>query len=125
MKTEQENKLPESGEILQASPSCSLAGSGFSVGESGVTVEQVPGDISYSTVYHSQPELISTFVKKDSIELIYKQEVEPIFATFLKMNMNPIVYKVIYSCKNGKWHESERIYGEIIPATEEYYEFNE
>lgn len=123
MKTEQENKLPESGEILQASSSCSVGGSGFSIGESGVTVEQVPGGISYSIVYHPEPELISTLVKKDSIELIYKQEVEQIFETFL--NMKPIVYKVIYSCKNGKWHESERIYGEIIPATEEHYEFNE
>lgn len=33
------------------------------------------------------------------------------------------VFKIIYSCKDGNWNKSERIYGEIIPATEETYKF--
>jgi hypothetical protein len=33
------------------------------------------------------------------------------------------VYKIIYSIEEGKWKRSEPIYGKIIPATEESYEF--
>lgn len=31
------------------------------------------------------------------------------------------VYKVIYSCRGGKWHKSEKIYGKIVPPTKETY----
>jgi hypothetical protein len=31
------------------------------------------------------------------------------------------VYKVIYSCRGGKWHKSEKIYGKIVPPSKETY----
>lgn len=35
------------------------------------------------------------------------------------------VFKVIFSCVDGKWHKSERIYGDIIPASKESYKFDD
>jgi len=33
------------------------------------------------------------------------------------------VFKIVYSCVNGKWNKSDRIYGNIISAQDEGYEF--
>lgn len=64
--------------------------------------------------------LIETIVLSESIELIYKR-------TSHLWNNNGFneskVYKVIYSCVDGKWNKSEPIFGEIIPATNETYLF--
>lgn len=35
------------------------------------------------------------------------------------------VYKIIFSCKDGVWHKSNPIYGKIIPAQSEYFEFED
>ncbi len=67
-----------------------------------------------------QPNLVDTIVKDDCIELIYKQE------SYVSGNWNfsdSKIFKIIYSCKDGKWDVSERIYGKIIKATKESYEF--
>lgn len=69
-----------------------------------------------------QPSLIKTIVNEDSIELIYKQ----FSMTSNNFGMTPPrIYKIVCSCKDGKWHKSEPIEGQIIEATEESYEFNE
>ena len=34
------------------------------------------------------------------------------------------VFKIVYSCKDGKWNKSEPNYGKIIPATDEDYDFD-
>lgn len=67
----------------------------------------------------SEPVEISHEILNDSIEFIYKQ-------TKISWNyasQEERVFKVIYSCVDGKWNKSERLYGEIIAATEEQYEF--
>lgn len=74
---------------------------------------------TYVYVTHGAPYIIDTVVKEDSIEVIYKQE--------CYLTDNNLVYKIIYSCKDGEWNISDKIYGKIIEERiiEEHYEFNE
>jgi|GEM_PF-1604150 len=76
---------------------------------------------SYLNLYN-QPVLKETREIGETIEMIYEEES---MATYtLGSWVNPRqVFKIIFSCKDGKWHKSERIYGKIIPAQSEYYEF--
>lgn len=62
--------------------------------------------------------LIDTIVKENSIELVYKE-------VSIWNGLDSRVYKIVYSCLDGKWHKSDRIYGEIIPkqVIEETYKF--
>lgn len=70
----------------------------------------------------SFPVLIKTEVYEDRIELIYKQE--PNFTYTVGYSIpDPKIFKIIYSCKNGKWHVSEKIEGKYILAIDETYEF--
>ena len=70
----------------------------------------------------SNPHRISVQETGESIEFIYKQ-------TFMVSNglwnekLQERVFKIVYSCKDGKWNKSEPIFGKIIPQQEEYYEF--
>lgn len=69
---------------------------------------------------YGEPQLIDTIVKDDSIELVYTE------TKLWSMSFGDVekrVFKIIYSCKEGKWNKSDKIYGEIIPASEERYEF--
>lgn len=63
------------------------------------------------------PEFVSILEKSESIEIIYKQKTK--ISSF-----SDRLFKVIYSCVDGKWNKSERIYGKIIPASKEYYSFD-
>ena len=62
--------------------------------------------------------LIDTIVKENSIELVYKE-------VSIWNGLDSRVYKIVYSCLDGKWHKSDRIYGELIPeqVIEETYKF--
>ena len=62
--------------------------------------------------------LIDTVVKENSIELVYKE-------VSIWNGLDNKIYKIVYSCLDGKWHKSDRIYGEIIPkqVIEETYKF--
>ena len=62
--------------------------------------------------------LIDTIVKENSIELVYKE-------VSIWNGLDKRVYKIVYSCLDGKWHKSDRIYGEIIleQIIEETYKF--
>ena len=62
--------------------------------------------------------LIDTIVKENSIELVYKE-------VSIWNGLDNRVYKIVYSCLDGKWYKSDRIYGEIIPkqVIEETYKF--
>jgi hypothetical protein len=62
--------------------------------------------------------ILETNVFDDSIEIIYNEF--PVYPTNLSTNK---VFKIIYSCEDGKWNVSDKIYGTIIPATHETYEF--
>lgn len=59
-----------------------------------------------------------------TIEFIYKQE-KLITYTGIYYGPSPTVriFKIVYSCKDGKWNKSEPIYGKIIPASDESYSF--
>jgi hypothetical protein len=61
----------------------------------------------------------------ETIEMIYKETLNINFSPTI--HLNPIfqqtIFKIVYSCVDGKWNKSERIYGEIVPAQEEYYDF--
>ncbi len=77
----------------------------------------------------STPEQIETHEYDDHIEVLYKEQ--SVSANgFVNMEYNynyePSVriFKIVFSCIDGKWNKSEKIYGKIIPAQEEYYEFD-
>ena len=69
-----------------------------------------------------EPFLVDTIINEKSIELIYKENSNYAYFTYPPM-VDQRVFKIIFSCKNGKWHKSERIYGEIIPASDETFIF--
>ena len=61
----------------------------------------------------------------ETIEMIYTQT-----SQFSRTGGLPPLYderavKIIYSCVDGKWNKSEPIYGKIIPAQDEYFEFED
>jgi hypothetical protein len=71
--------------------------------------------------YFGSPEMVSTKEVGETIEIIYK--------TKSMICCYPLptpykIYKIVYSCIDGKWNKSEPIYGKIIPAQEEYFEFD-
>ena len=61
----------------------------------------------------------------DTIEFIYKQISTICYTSFPSPPLQERIFKIVYSCKDGKWNKSEPIYGKIIPSQEEYYEFEE
>lgn len=91
---------------------------GFTTTCSTVTLEYDNG------YYWNYPEIIDVIETENSIKIVYKQTQSAMKLDFLD---TPIcrVFKIVFSCKDGKWHKSERIYGNIIPASDETYEFND
>lgn len=55
----------------------------------------------------------------ESIEMIFAQTKASAFPPYHEER----AVKIIYSCVDGKWNKSEPIYGIIVPAQEESYEF--
>lgn len=77
-----------------------------------------------STTNHnfwSTPERVKVIENSDNIEFIYKETSTMSYTNFLQPQVR--VFKIIFSCVDGKWNKSERIYGEIIPAEDEQYLF--
>ncbi len=92
----------------------SVALGAMSFGMTGTTV-------SYFNCW-STPQRISVEEVGDTIEMVFTE------TSNMSLSMYPPpperrVFKIIYSCKEGKWDKSERIYGEIIPAQDEDYVF--
>lgn len=56
----------------------------------------------------------------DRIEMIYKQTSMISFKS-----PEERAFKIVYSCVDGKWNKSEPIFGKVIPAQDEYYEFED
>lgn len=71
------------------------------------------------------PTRIDVIEKGDSIEFVYKEVSKVVKATYPGSGPEERVFKVVFSCKNGSWHKSDRIYGEIHPAQNEQYSFND
>lgn len=70
------------------------------------------------------PERIKIIENTDSIEFIYIETSCVTHTIYPQMESDRRVFKIIFSCKDGKWHKSDRIYGEIIPASDEDYIFD-
>lgn len=58
------------------------------------------------------------------IEMIYKQTYMATLTSYPSPPPQERVFKIIFSCQDGKWHKSEPIYGTIIPESLETYEFD-
>jgi hypothetical protein len=72
--------------------------------------------------YFGSPEIVSTREVGESLEVVYKTK------SMLSCYPFPTpykIYKIVYSCIDGKWNKSEPIYAKIIPAQEEYFEFED
>ena len=71
----------------------------------------------------SYPQRLEVNELSDRIEMIFKE------TSMITLTIHPSpppeerIFKIVFSCVGGKWNKSERIYGKVIPAQEEYYEF--
>lgn len=97
----------------------SLTGS-ISIGTTG-TDPSTSTIISFNT--WSSPVLVDTIINDDSVDFIYKETSMISTFKYPPGSPNERVFKIIFSCIDGKHNKSERIYGEIIPATSESYDF--
>lgn len=75
--------------------------------------------------YWSNPVRVEIVERLESIEFIYKQTSLISLGVYPPRPSAERVFKIIYSCKDGKWHKSEPIYGTIVPQTKETYVFDE
>jgi len=72
----------------------------------------------------NDPKLLDVKEVGESLELIYKQTSNVTLTTFgTYIDKSERVYKIVYSCIDGKWNKSEKIFGQIIPKSEEHYIF--
>lgn len=71
----------------------------------------------------NEPTRVDVIDTGNSIEMIYLQTKNNIWGNYPYFLNEKRVFKIVYSCVDGKWHKSEPIFGKIIPAQEEYYEF--
>lgn len=94
------------------------SGNGFSVQSSLTLGANTTTTFQVFPQYHTE-KMVSFEEFEDRIEMIYTEKSDlypPIYP-------ERRVYKIIYSVVDGKWNKSDKIYGEIIPAKEESYEF--
>jgi hypothetical protein len=68
-------------------------------------------------------ERISVEEVGESIEMIFRQTAKIREYNYLPEDQKTRIFKIIYSCVDGKWNKSERIYGKIIPKRDEYFDF--
>ena len=71
----------------------------------------------------SLPERVDIIENSDSIEFVYKETSMVSYTSLPAPSPQVRVFKIVFSCVDGKWNKSERIYGEIIPAENERYVF--
>jgi hypothetical protein len=73
----------------------------------------------------SEPQLVDVDEGENYLALTYTQSKVSCFYTGYSATHSDVgsrrVYKIIYSCRGGKWHKSDKIYGKIIPPTKEAY----
>ena len=87
-----------------------------------VTTALKPKDYTNTLTFDpwTSPMLIDVREMGESIEFIYKQRATTSFTTYFAEER---VFKIVYSCIEGKWNKSAPIYGEIIPPQSETYLF--
>lgn len=82
------------------------------------------GTSTYSNLWGS-PSFILAREVGEAVEFLYEQTSMVTLAIHPAPPPKRRVFKIVFSCKDGKWHKSEPIFGKIIPAHDEYYEFDE
>lgn len=75
--------------------------------------------------FWSEPVFIKAVECFESIEFLYKQTSMITYAIYPAPPPEERVFKIVFSCIDGKWNKSDPIYGKIIPAIEEDYEFED
>lgn len=73
----------------------------------------------------SNPKRVEVDVIGETIEMVYKQTSLITVGSYPSYSSQERVFKIVYSCVDGKWNKSEPIYGKVIPkqSIREYYEF--
>lgn len=71
----------------------------------------------------SAPERVDIIENIDSIEFIYKETSMITYTSFTSTPPIERVFRIVFSCIDGKWNKSNKQYGEIFAATPEYYQF--
>jgi aromatic ring-opening dioxygenase LigB subunit len=73
----------------------------------------------------SNPERVEVNEVGETIEMIYKQTSMLTYTVYPSPPPEVRVFKIVYSCVDGKWNKSEPIFGKIIPLQDEYFEFED
>jgi hypothetical protein len=71
----------------------------------------------------SEPFLLETNELEDSIEMIYEEVSNMVLLIYPSRPPEKRHFKIVFSCVDGKWNKSERIYGKKIEGFS-YFEFN-
>jgi len=71
----------------------------------------------------SMPERIDVVELNDKVEFIYKEKSNSLSVGYPTIPPWERVFKIVFSCVDGKWNKSERIYGTIVPPQSEGYKF--
>ncbi len=99
-------------------------------GYSGLSVGISADPVSCSSQVYtfenwSTPERVEVNEYPDRIEMIYKQISMITYTVYPPLPPDTRVFKIIYSCVDGKWHKSEPIIGTIVHKRDESYEFKD
>jgi len=73
----------------------------------------------------SNPERVEVNEVGETIEMIYKQTSMLTYTVYPSPPPEVRVFKIVYSCVDGKWNKSEPIFGKIIPPQNECFEFED
>jgi hypothetical protein len=68
-------------------------------------------------------ERVDVVETEDSIEFIYKETSMITLTSYPPLPPEERVFKIVFSCVDGKWNKSDRIYGEIVKQSDEIYTF--
>jgi len=90
--------------------------------DNSFNINTLVGSTSYTTKLWNDPILKETREVGESIEMIYFQTSMYSRTGGIPPYHDERIFKIVYSCVDGKWNKSEPIYGKIIKSYE-YYEF--
>jgi len=71
----------------------------------------------------SEPFHLETNELEDSIEMIYEEVSNMVLSIYPSRPPEKRHFKIVFSCVDGKWNKSERIYGKKIEGFS-YFEFD-
>ena len=71
----------------------------------------------------SAPTLIDTREIGETIEMTFIETSLITLAVYPPPPPSRRVFKIVYSCIEGIWNKSEKVYGEILPPINEQYKF--